>query len=77
MKIRKKQKLPKRKVPFRRQLPFYIMMTPGLILIAVLFYARAASGIAVGILRILIPWKRQHVEESMDGSYLEEFRVLL
>lgn len=39
MKIRKKQKLPKRKVPFRRQLPFYIMMAPGLILIAVLFYA--------------------------------------
>ena len=39
MKNSKKQKLPKKKVPFRRQLPFYIMMAPGLILIAILFYA--------------------------------------
>ena len=35
---KKIQKLPKKRVPFKRQLPFYIMMAPGLILIAVLFY---------------------------------------
>ena len=40
MKTGKKQlqKLPKKKVPFKRQLPFYIMMAPGLTLVAVLFY---------------------------------------
>lgn len=31
-------KLKKKKVPFKRQLPFYIMMFPGLVMIAVLFY---------------------------------------
>ncbi|MGN0250671.1 MAG: ABC transporter permease [Oliverpabstia sp.] len=34
----KPARMAKRKVPFKRQLPFYIMMAPGLILITVLFY---------------------------------------
>ncbi|MGN1142284.1 MAG: ABC transporter permease [Oliverpabstia sp.] len=34
----KAAKMPKRKVPFKRQMPFYIMMAPGLILITLLFY---------------------------------------
>ena len=36
--MKKKNKTAKRKVPFKRQLPFYIMMAPGLLLIALLFY---------------------------------------
>lgn len=36
--MKKKNKVAKRKVPFKRQLPFYIMMAPGLILITLLFY---------------------------------------
>lgn len=36
--MKKKNKTAKRKVPFKRQLPFYIMMAPGLILITLLFY---------------------------------------
>lgn len=37
--MRKKQKIGRKKVPFKRQLPFYIMMAPGLFMIALLFYA--------------------------------------
>lgn len=36
--MKKRQKQAKVKVPFKRQLPFYVMMTPGLLLILVLFY---------------------------------------
>lgn len=36
--MKKRQKQVKVKVPFKRQLPFYVMMMPGLLLILVLFY---------------------------------------
>lgn len=36
--MKKQQKLERRKVPFRRQFPFYVMMAPGLLLITVLCY---------------------------------------
>ncbi len=37
--MRKKTKMARRRVPFKRQFPFYIMMAPGLFMIAILFYA--------------------------------------
>lgn len=35
----KKELWKKKKVPFKKQAPFYVMMAPGLFMIALLFYA--------------------------------------
>lgn len=55
-----KVKLPKRKVPFKRQLPFYIMMTPGLFLITLMFYLPLPG--------LLLAFKDYNVRKGILGS---------
>ncbi len=53
-------KLPKKKVPFKRQLPFYIMMAPGLFLIALLCYGPLPG--------LLIAFKDYNPNDGIFGS---------
>lgn len=50
----------KHKVPFKRQAPFYVMMAPGLILIAVLFYCPLPG--------LLMAFKDFHPKDGILGS---------
>lgn len=53
-------KPPKRKVPFKRQAPFYVMMAPGLIMITLLFYCPLPG--------LLMAFKDFHPKKGILGS---------
>lgn len=58
--MKKRNKAMRRKVPLKRQLPFYIMMAPGLLLIALLFYCPLPG--------ILIAFKDFNPNDGILGS---------